>query len=179
LAIKLLPKSYSHRNPKDVRDFGNTEQMKLRHYKVSDQIEIGAAIERVYTIAADPEILPSYAAEIAKIELVERLNERQALVRSHLRLGRLTFAYLYRYRYRPPTHYSGMQEGGGLLRGYFSFSLQARGSRTVISHSEGMLSPIPGLARLVGFIYFRVLHRGGLQEELGKLKNLVESRGAQ
>lgn len=152
--------------------------MKLWRYQVRDQIEIGAPVEQVYAVAADPEIVPSYASEIARIEVLERLNDHLALVRSHLRVCKLRFAYLYRYHYRPPTHYSGRQEHGRLLRGYFSFTFQSRDGRTVISHAEGILSPVPGLAGLVGFIYFRLLSRGGLKEELRALKNLVERRMA-
>jgi len=147
----------------------------MRRYQLRDEIEINAPIEQVYALAADPESVPSYAPEIAKIELVKKLDERSALVRSHLRIAGLTFAQLYRYHYSPPTHYSGVQENGRLLRGYFSLAFQPRGERTIVSHSEGVLSSVPFLAKLAGFIYFRVLARGGLREELDKLKSLTES----
>ena len=110
---------------------------------------------------------------------MNRLNERSALVRSYVRVGRLTFAYLYRYRYRPPTHYSGVQESGRFLRGYFSLVFRSRGDRTLVSHAEGILSPVPFLATVVGFIYFRFLAGGGAKEELGRLKSLVERSLAQ
>ncbi|MDT7604599.1 MAG: Polyketide cyclase / dehydrase and lipid transport [Acidobacteriota bacterium] len=148
--------------------------MKTWCYQVRDQIEIDATIERVYSVASDPEIVPAYAEEVVRIELVKRLNEHSALVRSHLRVGGLTFAHLYRYHYRAPTNYSGTQEGGKLLRGYFSFTFQSRGARALVSHTEGITSPVPYLAWLVGFIYFRALSRGGVREELDKLKRLVE-----
>jgi hypothetical protein len=148
--------------------------MKTRGYQVLERIEIDAPVEWVYRVAADPELVPAYAEEVVRIELVERLSEHSALVRSHLRVGWLNFAHLYRYHYRAPTSYSGTQEGGRLLRGYFSFTFEPRGARTLVSHTEGITSPVPYLARLVGFIYFRALSRGGVGEELEKLKRLVE-----
>lgn len=127
-------------------------------------------------MAADPEIVPSYALEIARIDLVKRLSPHSILALSHLKIGRHTFASLYRYHYRPPNHYSGVQEKGKFLRGYFSFSFQTLDNRTVVSHTEGIMSFIPGLAAIAGFIYFRILSRKGLAEELDRLKQLVESR---
>ena len=153
--------------------------MKMWRYEVSDQIEVCAPVEEVYVIATDPEVVPSYAKEIARIELVKRLDERRALVRSHLRVCKLTFTYLYRYYYRSPTHYSGVQERGSLLRGYFNFTFQSSRKGTVVSHAEGILSPVPCLAWLVGFAYFRVLTHEGLKEELRNLKRVVESLTAQ
>lgn len=150
--------------------------MKMRRYQVRDEVEINAPIEHVYAFAADSESVPSYAPEIAKIELVKKLDERNALVKSHLRIAGLTFAQLYKYHYNAPTHYSGLQEGGSLLRGYFSLAFQPRGERTVVSHAEGILSRVPFVASLAGFIYFRILARGGVARELGKLKRLTESR---
>jgi hypothetical protein len=44
----------------------------------------------------------------------------------------------------------------------------------VVSHTEGILSVIPCLAWIVGFIYFRVIARGGVEEELGRLRSLIE-----
>ena len=139
-----------------------------------ERVEISAPIEQVYSVAADPDIVPSYALEIARIDLVKRLSPHSVLARSHLKIARLTFASLYRYHYHPPSHYSGVQEDGKLLRGYFSFSFQTQDNRTVVSHTEGIMSSIPGLAAIAGFIYFRILSRGGLAEELWRLKNLVE-----
>ena len=150
--------------------------MKLRRYQVIDQIEVCAPVEEVYAIATNPEIVPCYAREIERIELVQRLDKGRALVRSYLRVGKLTFTYLYRYHYRSPTHYSGVQERGRLLRGYFSFNFQTSGDRTVICHAEGLLSPVPFLASLVGFVYFRVLTQEGLREEQRNLKTIIESR---
>jgi Polyketide cyclase / dehydrase and lipid transport len=139
-------------------------------------MEIDAPVEQVYALASNPEIVPSYAPEIARIEVVEKLSEHIVLVRSYLKVVWLTFGFLYRYHYHTPTHYSGVQEGRGLLRGYFTLRFQPRGSGTAVSHTEGVLSPIPLLAWVVGFIYFRIIARGGMREELGRLKSLVESR---
>ncbi|MDT4968200.1 MAG: Polyketide cyclase / dehydrase and lipid transport [Acidobacteriota bacterium] len=149
--------------------------MKVRRYQMSDEIEVCAPVEKAYAIASDPEIVPSYAPEIARIELIKRLDEHRALVRISLRIFKLTLTYLYRYHYRSPTHYGGTQERGRLLRGYFNFTFKSRGDRTLISHSEGILSPVPCLAGLVGFVYFRVLSHRGVRDELRNLKALIES----
>src|SRR5215211_5526935 len=148
--------------------------MNLWQYHISETLEIAAPIEQVYALASDPEIVPSYAPEIARIEVVRRLSEHMVLVRSYLKVVRLTFSFLYRYHYRPPTHYSGVQEGGGLLRGYFTLSFRSCGGGTTVSHTEGVLSPVPLLAWLSGLIYFNILARGGSRKELGGLKDLVE-----
>ncbi len=148
--------------------------MKKRRYQVREQIEVGAPAERVYSVATDPANVPVYAPEVARVEPLEKLDERTQLVRSHLRAGPFTFASLYRYRYRPPTHYGGAQEGGRLVRGYFSLTFEARGARTLVTHVEGVQSPLPLLARAAGFLYFRVLARGGAGRELERLKRLVE-----
>jgi hypothetical protein len=147
----------------------------MRRYQVKDRIEIGAPVEQVYAAAADPEVVPSYAPEVLRIERVRTIGERVELVRSHVRVSGLTLPFLYRYCYRPPTHYSGVQEGSRVLRGYFSLSFRPRGRGTLVSHAEGFLSPVPGLARALGFLYFRVLARGGVRDELESLKRLVEA----
>lgn len=145
-------------------------------YQVCESLEIAAPVGHVYALASDPEIVPSYAPEVVRIEVVRRLSDHLILVRSYLKVARLTFGFLYRYHYRPPTHYSGVQEGRGLLRGYFTLSFRPCGRGTMVSHAEGILSPIPLLAWIVGFIYFRIMGRGSMKDELGRLKNLVESR---
>jgi len=150
--------------------------MNVWRYQIGERLEIDAPVERVYALASDPETVPSYAQEVARIEVVRRLNEHVVLVRSYLKVARLTLGFLYRYHYRPPTHYSGVQAGGGLLRGYFTLSFKPYERGTIVSHTEGILSPVPLLAWVVGFIYFRVMARGGIGRELGKLKNLVESQ---
>src|SRR5437588_12549201 len=122
----------------------------MRRYQISDRIEIRAPVEQVYAAAADPDLVPSYAPEVVRIERVRRISDRVELVRSHIRVSKLTFAYLYRYCYRPPGHYSGVQEGGGLFRGYFSLSFRPQGDGTLVSQVDGILSPMPGLARALG-----------------------------
>lgn len=144
-------------------------------YQVRESIEIDAPVERVYALASDPEMVPSYAPEVARIEVVRRLSDHSVLVRSHLKFARVTVGFLYRYHYRPPRHYSGVQERS-LVRGYFTLSFRPSGRGTTVSHAEGILSPVPLLAWVVGFIYFRVVSRGGMKDELGRLKRLVESR---
>jgi hypothetical protein len=148
--------------------------VKVRRYQICERVEISAPIEQVYAVAADPEMVPSYALEIVRIDLVKRLSTHSVLARSHLKITGLTYTSLYRYHYNPPSHYSGTQEDGKLLRGYFSFSFQTLGNGTIVSHTEGIMSSIPGLAAIVGFIYFRILSRGGMVEELKRLKNLAE-----
>ena len=149
--------------------------MKVWRYQTCEQVEIDAPVERVYTVAADPEAVPSYAPEVERIEVLERLSDHAVLVRSHLKVARLTFSFLYRHHHRPPLRYSGVQEGGKLLRGYFSLTFRPSGKKTIVSHTEGIASSIPGLAGAIGFIYFRILARGGIGEELRGLKHLVES----
>ena len=153
--------------------------MRMRRYHVRECVLIDAPVERVYAVASDPEAVPVYAPEVVRIEVRERLGDGAARVTSHLRIGKLTFAWAYRYNYRPPTHYSGVQERGALLRGYFSFTFRPRGGRTEACHSEGLLSPVPLLARALGLLYFRVIARGGVREELDRLKRLVESESEQ
>src|SRR5215210_2016045 len=152
--------------------------MNVWRYQIGERLEIDAPVERVYALASDPETVPSYAQEVARIEVVRRLNEHAVLVRSYLKVGGLTWGFLYRYHYRPPTHYSGVQEGRGLLRGYFTLSFRPCGGGTSVSHTEGLLSPVPLLAWVGGFVYFHLLARGGMGEELGRLKNLAEGRAA-
>jgi hypothetical protein len=148
--------------------------MNVWRYQTCGYLEIDAPIEQVYAAASSPELVPAYAPEIARIEVEKRLSDHIVLARSYLKVAGMTLAYLYRYHYRPPTHYSGVQERGRVLRGYFNLTFQPRGSRTVVSHTEGILSVIPCLAWIVGFIYFRVIARGGVEEELGRLRSLIE-----
>ena len=150
--------------------------MNIWRYQICERLEIDAPIEQVYGLASDPKVVPSYAPEITRIEVVRRLSEHLVLVKSYLKVVWLTFGFLYRYHYHPPTHYSGVQEGGGLLRGYFILSFRSCGSGTTVSHTEGVLSPVPLLAWISGFIYFRILARGGMGAELSRLKNLVEGQ---
>jgi hypothetical protein len=150
--------------------------MNIWRYQICESLEIDAPVDQVYAVASNPETVPSYAPEIARIEIVKRLSEHLVLVRSYLRVAGLTCGFLYRYHYRQPTSYSGVQAGGGLWRGYFTLNFKSSGHGTTVSHTEGVLSPIPFFAWISGFIYFQMMARGGIGEELGRLKNLVEGR---
>lgn len=150
--------------------------MRTWHYQVHNQIQINAPIDRVYTTTSNPEVVPTYAPDIRRVELVEKLSNGEALVRSHLKVAGLPFVYLYRYRYHPPIYYGGVQERAPFVRGYFSFSFERRGEETVVSHTEGIMSRIPGLATLLGIFYFHVLARDLIRKELLRLRNLVENQ---
>ncbi len=150
----------------------------MRRYTVREEIEIDAPVEQVYAVATDPAIVPRYVPEITRVEVLQSLADGQQLVRSHIKVGRFSFAYLYRYRYIPAKYYGGVQESGRLFRGYFGLRFRPRGDKTQVIHTEGIVSPIPGMASVVGFIYFRILARGATGEELQRLKILVESRSA-
>lgn len=150
--------------------------MNVWRYQTSEQIEIDAPIDQVYATASSPDLVPSYAPEIARIEVEQRLSEHTVRARSYLKVAGLTLAYLYRYHYRPPTHYSGVQERGRFLRGYFNLTFRQNGNRTLVSHTEGILSAIPCLAWIAGFVYFRIVARGGVEEELVRLRCLIENR---
>ena len=149
--------------------------MGVWRYQTCGTIEINASAEQVYALVSNPDVVPSYAPEIRKIEVVKHFGNGSVLVRSYFKVGGMTFPCLYRYQYRPPRYYGGFQRGGKLLRGYFSFSFTAAGGRTKISHTEGLLSSVPGLASVAGFIYFRLLSRHGIEQELAKVKELVEA----
>jgi hypothetical protein len=148
--------------------------MNVCRYQISGRIHIDAPVEQAYARASDPELVPSYAPEIARIEIVERFTEQRVLVKSYLKLAGFTWGSLYQFHYRHPTHYSGVQESGGLLRGYFSFRFQPHDGGTTAVHTEGILSPIPFVAWIVGFIYFHILSSGGISAELERLKKLAE-----
>lgn len=150
--------------------------MNVWRYQICESLKIDAPVEQVYALASDPAVVPSYAPEVARIEVVRRLSEHMVLVRSHLKIAGLTCGFLYQYHYRPPAHYSGVQKGGGLLRGYFTLSFRPCGGGTTVTHTEGVVSSIPLLAWIGGFIYFHIFARGGMGEELGRLKKLAEGR---
>jgi uncharacterized membrane protein len=60
--------------------------MNLCRYQVSENVHIDAPVEHAYEIASDPELVPSYAHEIDRIEIVERFTEHRVLVKSYLKL---------------------------------------------------------------------------------------------
>ena len=150
--------------------------MSVWRYQVSDVIEVAAPIEQTYAIASDPTCVPSYESGIDRIEVVQRLDQHTTIGRSFLRILGRPVAFLYRYHFRAPSHYSGVQEGRGLVRGYFTMTFRTSSRGTTVSHTEGLVSPIPFLAWAAGFLYFRLLSRGGIAVELGRLKALVEQR---
>ena len=133
--------------------------MNFWRYQICEGVEIDAPVEEVYRLASDPEIVPSYAAEVARIEVLRMVDANTILVRSYLRVAGLILSFRYRYHYRAPVHYGGVQEGGRLLRAYFTFHFRSYGRGTTVSHSEGFLSAVPLLAWIVGSIYFRIIAR--------------------
>lgn len=149
--------------------------MDIWRYQLCGEVEIHAPLEQVYALTCDPVIIPSYAQEIDRIQKLGSVNSRGMLVRSYFKVALLTFGVLYRYRYRPPTHYSGVQERGSLLRGFFTFRFRSCQRGTKVSHMEGVGSSVPFVAPIVGFIYFKIIARGGIETELRRLKHLVET----
>src|SRR5438128_1602710 len=135
--------------------------MHFRKYQARSRIHIDAPIEVVWQFATDPQNIPRYADDVAQVEVVDRSDTR-AYVVSHLRLGPFTVKYPYVYHYREPRLYSGIQERGKLLRGFFTFHFCADEQGTTIDHAEGIVSSIPGMAWLAGFVYFRFLSRDGV-----------------
>jgi hypothetical protein len=148
--------------------------MNVWRYQVSGRIEIAASLEQTYAIASDPSSVPSYESGIDRIEIVERVDPHTTIGRSVLRIMGRPVAFLYRYHFRAPSHYSGVQEGHALVRGYFTMAFRPTSHGTTVSHTEGLFSSIPFLACAAGFLYFRVLSRGGITAELARLKALVE-----
>jgi hypothetical protein len=149
--------------------------MALRRYQVGSRIVIDAPIARVYAIASDPQLVPLYAGEVKRIDVIERRSNGSARVRSHLRFFGFTFVFDYRYRYKPGLFYCGVQRGRNVLRGYFAMRFRSAGESTEVEHTEGLISPIPGVARLIGWLYFRLLPSDSIDDELLRLKRLVES----
>jgi hypothetical protein len=148
---------------------------RIKRYQVTECVEINAPIERVFAVASDPEMVPIYAPEVVRIEVVEPGGPYKTRVHSHLRIAGLTFRFPYRYHYRPPVLYSGVEEGGRFIRGYFSLRFAAIQNGTLVSHTEGIISPVPLMAWAAGFTYYRIAARGSLKHELERLKKLVEA----
>ena len=139
-------------------------------FTVHSRVFIAAPPAAVYRVAADPAVVPRYAREVRRIEILGRDGDR-ARVRVHLRVGPLTLRPVYRYVYRPPRLYAGVQEGGGLVRGFFGMTFRPEGAGTRVAHVEGIRSPLPLLARALGRA---VLRRRAIEQELARLKRLVE-----
>lgn len=148
--------------------------MNLWQFEQRGTIQVNAPIERVYDTAVDPALVPSFVPEVTKIEPIKMLSNGQEIVRSHIRIVGITRPYLYRYTYRRPHSKSGIQEGTSLITAFFTLSFTAQDGGTLVVHTEGIKSKFPGLAPLVGWIYFRYLAPAGIDNELSMLKRLVE-----
>jgi hypothetical protein len=153
--------------------FWNPCGMNIWRYETRESLEIDAPVERVFAVASDPQMVPMYAPEVTRIEILDSDRPTRARVHSHLKIAGLTFTFLYRYHYRAPAHYSGMQMSG-LLRGYFSLRFGATANGASVTHTEGIVSRFPLLAPAAGFLYYRLLARGGMRDELYRLKTLIE-----
>ena len=64
-----------------------TERMNVRRYQICASPEIGAPAVQIYALASDPEMVPVHAPEAARIEVVRRLSEHRALVKSYLKVA--------------------------------------------------------------------------------------------
>jgi Polyketide cyclase / dehydrase and lipid transport len=148
--------------------------MSVCRYQVTGHIGIAAPIEHTYAIASDPNRVPSYESGIVRIEVVRRVDQYTTIGKSVLRIMGRPVCFVYRYHFRPPCHYSGVQEGRALLRGYFTMAFRPSSDGTTVSHTEGLVSSVPFLAWAAGCVYFRLLSRGGITLELERLKALVE-----
>lgn len=133
--------------------------MSVWRYQISGRIEIAAPIEPTFAIASDPNRVPLHESGIDRIHVVERVDQHTTIGRSVLRIMGRSVGFLYRYHFRPPSHYSGVQEGHGLLRGYFTMAFQPSSRGTTVSHTEGLVSSVPFLAWAAGLVYFRLLPR--------------------
>ena len=149
--------------------------MNIWRYQTRMSVEIAAPVERVYALASNPQVVPLYAPEIDKIEVISRLSNQKVLVKSYLKIAGITRPYFYVYHYRPPAHYSGVQQQGALMRGYFTLTFKTSARGTSVSHTEGILSPLPFVAWFIGFIYFHLISRDGMRDELDRLRTLVEA----
>ena len=149
--------------------------MKVNRYSVSREIVVAGSPERAYAIASAVDLIPVYEDGISQIEVIKEISSAERLVRSTLRFLGFDIAFIYRYRYSPSHHYSGVQESGSVVRGFFTFSFGSVPGGTRIVHREGVFSRIPLAATVVGWIYFRIFARDGLETELEKLKALIEA----
>jgi hypothetical protein len=76
--------------------------MRRRRYQVRDELVISATPERIFDVATDASLVPLYADEIHSIDVLER-NDRNASVRSVLKVAGMRIPFRYRYHYRRPT----------------------------------------------------------------------------
>jgi hypothetical protein len=149
--------------------------MRTLRYERRGRITIDAPIDHVYWTAVHPDVVPQYADEIRRIKVLRESPRGVRWVQSYIRIGGLTIPFHYRYRYSPPHFYGGVQARAALVRGYFAMRLRALGDRsTEVEHVEGAVSRIPLLAQFVGWVWFTFVSRLGVDDELLKLKRLVE-----
>jgi len=52
--------------------------MNFWRYEVSERIEIAAPVQKVYTLASDPSIVPQYVSEVLRIDILERESDTRA-----------------------------------------------------------------------------------------------------
>jgi hypothetical protein len=147
----------------------------VKRYMVSAQVIVDASPDRAYAVASDPDLIPQYENGISRIEVIEQVGPLERVVRSTLRIFGTERQFIYRYRYSPGRHYSGVQQEGAMVRGFFSFAFSATGAGTCIVHREGVFSRVPFAAATVGFLYFTLLGRNGISSELARLKHLIET----
>jgi hypothetical protein len=147
----------------------------MTRYMVSAEITAASSVERAYAVATDIELIPRYERGISRIEVIREISASERLVRTTLNVFGVPMRFVYRYRYSPHKRYSGVQEEGPIVRGFFSFSFAPTAGGTRIVHREGIVSRWAFVARLVGWLYFRVPGRNGLQSELVRLSQLIEA----
>jgi len=145
-----------------------------RYHRRREQT-VCAPVESVYRIAADPRRAPEFAREISRLEPVRDLAGGDAVMRCHMRAVGVPYTLMLRYRHRRPPSYGGRQQGRPLLGGFFTFRFRATESGTLVTHTEGLTSRIPGLAWLAGVVYYGLLARGKIERELSRLARLAES----
>jgi hypothetical protein len=148
--------------------------MRASRYSVAAEITVAASPERAYAVASAVDLVPIYENGISRIQVIEQISASERLVRSTLRILWFEAPFTYRYHYSPGHHYSGVQERGSVVRGFFSFSFRPVPGGTRIVHREGVFSRTPLVATILGWLYFQVLGRRGLGAELTKLKALIE-----
>ncbi|HUP89379.1 MAG TPA: SRPBCC family protein [Longimicrobiales bacterium] len=147
----------------------------MNRYTVSAEIVVASSPERAYAVASSVDAIPVYENGILRIQVIEENGANERVGRSTLKILGLETPFTYRYRYSPGRHYSGVQEQGSVVRGFFSFSFTSVRGGTRIVHREGMFSRAPFAASVVGWLYYQLIARAGLNAELRKLKALIEA----
>jgi|GEM_PF-3331674 len=139
------------------------------------EIFIGAPIGQVYDFITDWRNTARYERLVTRIERVVDAREagQECLARSHLSVLGLKWKSLYRYWFVPPSRYGGVQVEG-LLRGGFWFKLAEVDSGTRVLHCEFITSRWKWLERFTALMLWKVLFPADLQDQLRKLKKLIE-----